>query len=193
MLLLMWMLAVTGLADEPLTKTLATSAANVQRVRVDVEVGRAVISNGTDDTIRVEVRLESRDAKRLTTCAQSTIESHLNGSELVIRLEQPGRDHCTTRWTVQLPRNMALDASVGVGDLEATLAGRYGEISVRSNVGSVDLRVDGLRVASRRPPGPSDEARMSGGEGPALRLRSNVGGVKASISRTDASRVAPSR
>jgi hypothetical protein len=74
-----------------------------------------------------------------------------------------------------------------VGDIEATLAGRYGEISVRSNVGSVDLRVDGLQVASRRPPGPSDEARLSGGEGPAVRLRSNVGDVKASINRADGS------
>jgi hypothetical protein len=187
MLPLMWILAVAVFAQDPPAKSFATSSANVRRVRVNVEVGRAVISNGTDDFIRVEIHLESRDSKRLATCAQSTIESHLNGDELVIRLDQPGREHCSTRWIVRLPRGMALDASIGVGDIEATLAGRYGEISVRSNVGSVDLRVDGLQVASRRPPGPSDEARLSGGEGPAVRLRSNVGDVKASINRTDVS------
>jgi hypothetical protein len=187
MLPLLWILAVAVSAEDLLTKSLATSSANVRRVRVEAEVGRAVISNGADDTIRVEVQLESRDSKRLPACARSTLESHLDGDELVIRLDQPGRDHCSTRWTVQLPRGMALDASMEVGDIEATLAGRYGEISVRSNVGSVDLRVDGLQVASRRPPGPSDEARLSGGEGPAVRLRSNVGDVKASINRADGS------
>ena len=188
MLPLISMLTVAVLAQDPLTKSFVTSAAHVQRVRVEVDVGRAVISNGTDDSIRVEIRLESRDSKRLANCAKSTVRSRVEGGELVIRLDQPGRDHCATRWMVQLPRAMALDASIGVGDIEATLAGRYGEISVRSNVGSVDLRVDGLQVASRRPPGPSDEARLSGGTGPGLRLRSKVGDVKASISRLDAAR-----
>lgn len=184
MLALIWMLAVADLAEDSLTKSFATSSANVRRVRLDVEVGGAVITNGTDDSIRVEIRLESRDSTRLATCAQSTIESHVDDGEVVIRLDQPGRKQCSTRWRVQLPRDMALDASIEVGDIEATLMGRYGEISVRSDVGSVDLRVDGLHVASRRPPGPSDEARMSGGEGPALRLRSKVGDVNASINRT---------
>jgi hypothetical protein len=185
MLPLMWILAAAVFAEDSPTKSLATSAANVRRVRVEVEVGRAVISNGADDIIRIDIHLESSDSKRLTTCAQSTLESRLNGDELVIRLDQPGRRHCSTRWMVQLPRGMALDASIDVGDIDATLAGRYGDISVRSNVGGVDLRVDGLQVGSRRPPGPSDEARLSGGQGPAVRLRSNVGDVKASINRTD--------
>jgi hypothetical protein len=188
MLPLLSMFAVAVLVQDPLTKSLVASAANVQRVRLQVEVGHAVITNGADDTIGIEIRLESRDATRLAACAQSTVKSRVEDGALIIRLDQPGRDHCGTRWTVKLPRAMALDASVGVGDIDATLAGRYSEISVRSNVGKVDLRVDGLQVASRRPPGPSDEARLSGGSGPALRLRSSVGNVKASINRSDAGR-----
>lgn len=46
---LVWMLVVGGLADDPLTKSFITSSANVRRVRVAIEVRRAVISNGADD------------------------------------------------------------------------------------------------------------------------------------------------
>jgi hypothetical protein len=188
MLPLVSMFVVAALAQDPLTKSFVASAANVQEVRLQIEVGHAVITNGTEDTIGVEIRLESRDSTRLAACTQSTVKSSLEDGALVVRLDQPGRDHCGTRWTVRLPRAMALDASIGVGDIDATLTGRYGEISIRSNVGKVDLSVDGLHVASRRPPGPSDEARLSGGSGPALRLRASVGNVKASINRTDAGR-----
>jgi hypothetical protein len=51
------LLVAAVLAEDPLTKSLAMSSANVKRVRLVVEVGRAHM-------VHVDIRVESRDSKR---------------------------------------------------------------------------------------------------------------------------------
>lgn len=88
----------------------------------------------------------------------------------------------------------------GAGDVHASLAGgpvhvetdvgdarvvssarRYGEVELRSRVGSVSLRLFGHEVRTRRAPGSGDVVRLDGEGGAPVTVRVGVGRVEARL------------
>jgi hypothetical protein len=77
----------------------------------------------------------------------------------------------------------AVDVETNVGDARvASSATRYGDVDLRSEVGSVALWLLGHRIPTRGRPGSGDEVRLAGeGGGPTVRVRVRVGRAEARL------------
>jgi hypothetical protein len=169
---------VTAQAD--LTKTLTTDVAGIAEVRVDTRVADVRLKTASGSRLAVTVVLDSRDTERLAQCARSELRARRDGSTLRLTLAQPGREHCHEKWHVEIPTGIAIDATVHVGSIEATLRDRYGDVDVRSDVGKAAVDWNGHLVRSTKRSGASESIRLEG-EGRPLTLRSKVGNVDAVV------------
>ena len=171
---------LTSAAQDNLTKTITLDFSGISTVVVDAGVAKVRLVTGTDAVLQAKVVLDSRDASRLPDCAKSELRARRDGATLRLSLSQPGREHCHEAWSVELPPGIAVDATVDVGSIDASLKGQYGEVDVRASVGKASLELNGHRLLTTRRSGPSESVKVDG-EGARVTLRSNIGNIDAVV------------
>src|SRR5215207_5901194 len=91
------------------------------------------------------------------------------------------REHCTTRWYVNVPLIADVRVNVSVGDVEV-ITPFDRAVRLRANVGSVRLRIDNRELHHRGAPGSGDRLDLGDPSSlPRLDVRTGVGSVKADI------------
>jgi hypothetical protein len=131
----------------------------------------------------VRVVVESRDSvswsfeTRPSGCAEALIESG--------RLSIGRRDnHCSTKWDVRVPIIDDVRVNVSVGDIDVS-APADRAIRLRSNVGSVRLRIDGRELHHPGAPGSGDHLDLGDvATLPRIDARTGVGSVRAELFTT---------
>jgi hypothetical protein len=119
-------------AFESTKRDTGTVADSVRRVVVDVDAGDVKLVAGGD---HVQVRRESRYAVRAPNVTQRVVDGVLTLRGACASL---GVLHCSTDFTVGLPRGVAAEVHTDVGDVEGA-ALEAPDVRVTSNVGHVDL------------------------------------------------------
>ena len=166
-----------------LKKTLNVDTGGVVTIVIEANVAHLQLTTADASELRAEVTISSREESQLAQCAASELRGRRDGDTLTLAMTQPPPgQRCRQRWAVVIPRGVNLTATVEVGDIEARLAGGYGDIELDTAVGNASLSVDGRSVgASKR--NPTSESIRVDGDGAALRLHSNVGDVTAAVTR----------
>ncbi len=163
------------------TKTLTAETDGVAAIVIDANVAHLHLVSGQNSQLRAVVTLSSRDEARLEHCAKGEFRAQREGETLRLAMSQPAPgQRCGERWSVVIPRGLAISATTEVGDIQASLAGDYGNIALETAVGSASLEVDGRRVSATKP-NPTSESIREQGVGATVVLRSNVGDVRAVI------------
>lgn len=180
MIIVLFLAAALAMDQSALTKTLTDDVTGITTIVVDASVADLRLVSGTDARLRTQVVLDSRDASRLSQCARSELRSRRDGTTLRVTLSQPGREHCHEAWSVEIPGGIAVEATVDVGSIDATLTGRYGNVDVHAAVGKARLELNGHRLSTTRRHGPSEYIRVEG-DGARVALRSKVGNVTAVV------------
>jgi len=137
------------------TRTLADEvpAAGIERLQLESGVGDVEIVASDRDTVALEVVLKPRrggifssmtraerevdEARLEVTTDRGTLSLSIASSSSERRFEE--------RWSVQVPARLALDLTVGVGDVQ--VRGAAGGVTLESGVGDVLLGVAGGDVA----------------------------------------------
>ncbi len=142
LLAVLLLLPVSVAADTTIpiaSKSLETGGA--KKVFVDFPVGRleVVATDGSEVTFEIELRCErSRDCEEFAEDVRAIDE--IRGDELRLRFEN-SKWHKDThlRGRVEIPRSMAVEISMNVGELE--IEGIEKDLEVRMSVGEVDVRM----------------------------------------------------
>ena len=165
-----------------LKKTLKADTGGVDTIVIEAAVAHLQLTTGDAPELRAEVTISSREENQLAQCAASELRARRDGDTLTLSMTHPPPgQRCQHRWAVVIPRGMNLTATVEVGDIEATLAGAYGQIELDTAVGNASLTVDGEAVGPSKRNPTSESIRVDGDGAAALRLRSNVGDVTAAV------------
>lgn len=147
------LLALPLLAQAAGPRTLSADipAAGVNRLVLNLGVGRAVISASPDDQVHVRVTLRQKQQHFLwffhwmssgsaREIAAANLSRQRSGDSLSLGIEYAGRpDNGDLKqdWTVELPARLAVDAIMKVGQL--TIGGVTGGINARLSVGQLDI------------------------------------------------------
>ena len=131
----------------------------------------------------VRIVVEARDSvawsfdTRPAGCATAVVEPS--------RLSIGRRDnHCSTRWDVRVPIIDDVRINVSVGDIDVS-APADRAIRLRSNVGSVRLRLDGRELHHAGAPGSGDHLDLGDVSTlPRVDARTGVGSVRAELFTT---------
>jgi len=166
-----------------LKKTLNVNTGGVVTIVIEATVAHLQLTSEDAPELRAEVTISSREESQLAQCAASELRARRDGDTLTLSMTHPPPgQRCQHRWAVVIPPGVNLTATVEVGDIEARLAGSYGDIELDTAVGNASLSVDGRSVPASKLNPTSESIHVDGG-GAALRLRSNVGDVTAAVTR----------
>jgi hypothetical protein len=143
--------AVPAAADETLrTLTFERETGTLTAVAIEAGVAEIEVVAADVSAIRVEIDIESsKSGSRMQKIVDRLeLQAEERGGTLhieVINAPRHDRDYSEV-WTVQVPRTMALELEVGVGDLRVLdVAAR---VSVEAGVG--DIRIEGVHGAFGR-------------------------------------------
>ena len=167
------LLAALPAAADEVVRTLErqVSAAEASRIQLDFPVGELKVEVGSGREVEVHVELEC-DSPRKTRCVEAAREVELvvsSGSRVSVELKgwpKSGNRGLEGNFRVTVPRDLPLDAELGVGNmtitgLEADLTANLGvgdvlvvmpesavgEVHVDTGVGDANLLAGGQRIA----------------------------------------------
>jgi len=169
--------AVAACAVHPPSANPATAAATGPAAGVLPANNALTLDAGVSD---VRVVVEARDSvswsfdTRPSGCATAVAEPG--------RLSIGHRDnHCSTKWDVRVPIIDDVRIDVSVGDIDVS-APADRAIRLRSNVGSVRLRLDGRELHHAGAPGSGDHLDLGDVSTlPRVDARTGVGSVRAEL------------
>lgn len=149
---LFWTLPVRADSDEVVRRFVKQLPADgVERVVVDVPVGEVVVEGGTDQQVHLEVRLECEH--RRSACEElaqrvKVVYSRDEG-DLTLRLKEWPKSRnkgLEAHVRVQVPRDLALKAHLGVGEL--TIESLASNVEADLGVGELNITLPAAAVGS---------------------------------------------
>ena len=149
-------------ADSEVVRQHDIDASGVRSVDVNAAVGSIRIRQGSGDVIRVRLEIKgSRSGilRRRADVSDMDLEVTRSGSELKLEFQQ---DNAAADWEIELPRSLDLALRLGVGELDADLAG--GNLDIKVGVGEVELRLPKTAAAQFSATTGVGEARIRGGD-----------------------------
>jgi len=165
-------------AFHPPSANAPTAAATIGPAAGMLPANNALTLDGGVSDVRVVV--ESRDS------VAWSFETRPSGCATAVA--EPGRlsigrraEHCSTKWDVRVPIIDDVRVNVSVGDIDVS-APADRAIRLRSNVGSVRLRLDGRELRHPGAPGSGDHLDLGDVSTlPRIDARTGVGSVRAEL------------
>ena len=141
--------AASAGAEMPRELRLVQPALGLERVSVDVAVGDVTVTVSPDTAVHATVLLTPRRGGIFSSRSEgerqvreAELDADLDGGTLELSVQTSGKDHrFEARWQLQLPKRLALEVNVGVGDV--TIVGLEGGCELDTGVGDLSLAVEG--------------------------------------------------
>ena len=126
-------------------------AGSIQQVNLDIPVGEVEVTGWEQPQVHVDVKLECNRDREACRKAAEKIQVVYSQDDDRLRIEMKnwpkwGNNGLEAHIRVQVPRQLALNADLGVGEME--IAGIEGHLNADVGVGELDITLPASAVAS---------------------------------------------